>query len=115
MISEIKLQDAVRAGKAFLIIQILYQFSMLADSAEKTRKWYHSNWCHDAMTANQPCGYWVGSIWDYIFMTASSFHTGLNLRHVIIVGCIVAWFALENFYIAYTLNEVKLLLGESRK
>ena len=62
-------------------------FVALYNNAESQRQYYFNNWCgtgnwNDPILVNDTCLYFVGNVWDYLFLTSSAFHSGFSLWHV---------------------------------
>jgi hypothetical protein len=72
-------------SKVFCVVLFTYCLIELRLNAGMARKWYYNNWC----PLGEPCKYWVGSVWDYVFLTSSSFHDGWTLLHVGLVSSVV--------------------------
>ena len=72
-------------------------------NAKATRAWYHKNWCGEMPVGE--CSYWVGSTWDYMFLTSSSFHDGFALGHVGLIGAILLFIITMQMQ---TLSELRL-------
>ena len=72
-------------SKSLCVVLFTYCLIELYLNAAYSRKWYYDNWC----PSGDPCKYWVGSVWDYVFLTSSSFHDGWPLRHVGVVSSVV--------------------------
>lgn len=89
-------------SKVFCVVLFTYCLIELRLNAEMARKWYHNNWCGETSTMRprldqltplqgepSECLYWVGSVWDYVFLTSSAFHDGWTLLHVGLVSSVV--------------------------
>ena len=74
-------------GKVVSIGLFLWSWITLKANAAATRAWYHSNWCGETPVGE--CLYWVGSDYDYMFLTSSAFHDGFTLYHVGLITAIV--------------------------
>ena len=72
-------------SKILCVVLFTYCLITLRINAGTTRQWYYNNWC----PLGEPCGYWVGSVWDYVFLTSSSFHDGWTLLHVGLVSSLL--------------------------
>lgn len=100
-------------GKVASIGLFLYSWITLKANAAATRAWYHNNWCGETPTMRprltslqgepSECLYWVGSDYDYMFLTSSAFHDGFTLHHVGLIGAILL------FIITYQLEIVNEL------
>lgn len=88
-------------GKVASLGLFLWSWITLKANAAATRAWYHNNWCGETPVGE--CLYWVGSDYDYMFLTSSSFHDGFTLYHVGLIGAILL------FIITYQLEIVNEL------
>lgn len=75
----------------------LYSITVIFYEAELTRQWYYQNWC-DAVPQNE-CLYFVGSIFDYAFLTSSAFHSGFTLLHMVALTSIITYIILNQIRI----------------
>ena len=72
-------------SKILCVVFFSYCLINLRINAGKTRQWYYENWCPQG----EPCMYYVGSVWDYVFLTSSSFHDGWTLLHVGLISSLL--------------------------
>ena len=72
-------------SKILCVVFFSYCLINLRINAGKTRQWYYENWCPQG----EPCMYYVGSVWDYVFLTSSSFHVGWTLLHVGLISSLL--------------------------
>lgn len=74
-------------SKVLCIVFFVYCLISLRVNAGRTRQWYHNNWCGETPVGE--CLYWIGSVWDYVFLTSSSFHNGWTLLHVGLISSLL--------------------------